>query len=125
MFLTFSDPFVNVRTAFHTFSDFLESLFWRETVSFYVVQIQFIRDRPIGLNEIVLVRYVLESDFNPIEPSTQAFYCSRIKQVDGVIGQEVIDGACDAHGVVVQLRFLETAGLKKFSKNNTRVSFWL
>ena len=109
MFLAFGDPLVNVRPAFHAFSDLLESMSWRETISFYVVQIQFIQDRPNGLSDIILIRYVLERDFNPIEPSTQAFYFSRIEQVDGVIEQEVIDGACYAHGVVVQLRFLETA----------------
>ena len=42
MFLAFGGPVVDFRTAFHAFSDLLESMSWRETISFYVVQIQFI-----------------------------------------------------------------------------------
>ena len=83
-------------------------MFGREAITFYVVQIQFIRDRPIGLTQIVLVRYVLQSDFNPVKPSAQSFYCCRIKQICGVIEKEIIDGAGDAHGVVVQLCLDET-----------------
>ena len=42
MFFTFGDPFVNVCLPLHALADFLESMFGREAVSFYVVQIQFI-----------------------------------------------------------------------------------
>ena len=69
----------------------------------HIVQIQLIRDRPIGLAPIVLIRCVLQSDFSPIKPSAQSFYRCRIKQVYGVIEKEVIDGAGDAHGVAVEL----------------------
>ena len=44
MFLAFGDPFVDVRPTLHTFPHFLKCMFWREAITFYVVQIQLIRD---------------------------------------------------------------------------------
>ena len=39
IFLTFSDPFVDVCLPLHALADFLESMFGSETISFYVVQV--------------------------------------------------------------------------------------
>ena len=42
IFFAFSDPFVDVCLPLHTLADFLESMFGREAITFYVVQIQLI-----------------------------------------------------------------------------------
>ena len=82
MFFRFGDPFVDVCLPLHALADFLESMFGSESISFYVVQVQFVGHRPVRFRLIVLICDVLDGNFNPIESPTQAFYGSRVEKVN-------------------------------------------
>ena len=116
IFLAFSDPLVDVCLPLHALADFLESMFGSESISLYVVQVQFVRHRPVRFRQIVLICDVLDGNFNPIESPTQAFYGCRIKEVYRIIEEEVINGAGDSYGVSAQLRFLQTSGHEEVLK---------